>query len=255
MRDGLDNIQRVAVIGGDSDIGVAIAANLVRDLGVSEVILAGRNQGAMASRSSELGVAPVTVHFDAVDTDGHAATVDAVFANGDIDVVILAFGSLLEERGLATNIAQAMDMATVNYLGTYSVTLRFAKRLSEQAHGHLVALSSFAVARARPDNYLYGSTKAGADFLWSGVRDELALSGVGMTIVRPGFVKTKMTAGLPSAPFSVSPHKVATQVTEAIRRSESGIVWVPGFLGVIALAMKLLPVGLLRRLAHPTASE
>lgn len=75
-----------------------------------------------------------------------------------------------------------------------------------------------------------------------------------MTIVRPGFVKTRITPALSSAPFSVSSYKVATQMTVAIRGSKPGIVWVPGFLGVIAVAMKLLPVGLLRRLARPGPS-
>lgn len=103
----------------------------------------------------------------------------------------------------------------------------------------------------RPDNHPYGSTKAGADFLWRDVGDELALSGVGMTIVRPGFVKTKVAASLPSAPFSVSPEKIADQVTATIPANKSGVVWVPGFLGLVAIATKLLPIGLLRGLARP----
>ena len=88
-------------------------------------------------------------------------------------------------------------------------------------------LSSVAGERVRKANFVYGSSKAGADGFFQGLGDRLAGTGVHVMIVRPGFVRTKMTAGMKDAPLSTTPDAVAAAVVAASRANRE-IVWVPG---------------------------
>ena len=104
-----------------------------------------------------------------------------------------------------------------NYTGVVSVGIPLAQRLETQGHGTLVLLSSVAGERVRKANFVYGSSKAGADGFFQGLGDRLVGSGVHVMIVRPGFVRTKMTAGMKDAPLSTTPEVVATAVATRSR--------------------------------------
>jgi decaprenylphospho-beta-D-erythro-pentofuranosid-2-ulose 2-reductase len=116
-----------------------------------------------------------------------------------------------------------------------------------QGRGTIVLLSSVAADRPRVSNYAYGASKAAADAYARGLRDALAGSGVEVMIVRPGFVRTRMTAGMDEAPGAVDPAAVSTAVADALR-SGRAIVYVPGFLRWVMLILKLLPRPIFRRL-------
>ena len=76
-----------------------------------------------------------------------------------------------------------------------------------QGHGWIVALSSVAGERVRRSNFVYGSTKAGLDGFYLGLGEALREHGVRVLVVRPGFVKSKMTDGLDEAPLAVTPDR------------------------------------------------
>ena len=99
---------------------------------------------------------------------------------------------------------QAVELAQVNYIATVSLGLRVATALRRQGHGSLVFLSSVAAERGRAANFVYGSSKAGVDTFAQGLGDSLHGTGVHVLVVRPGFVRTRMTAGLPEAPFATT---------------------------------------------------
>lgn len=188
-----------------------------------------------------------TVGFDAALTDEHDAVIDRVFDGGDVDVVLIAFGVLLDQRAAETNVGLAVEMMRVNYVGAVSAGLAVARRLRDQGHGVLVVLTSVAGERARRSNFLYGSTKAGLDAFAQGLGDSLQDSGAHVMIVRPGFVRTTMTAGLPEAPFATGPEAVADAVVDGLRHGRE-IVWVPGLLRYVMSGVRHLPRPVFRRL-------
>jgi decaprenylphospho-beta-D-erythro-pentofuranosid-2-ulose 2-reductase len=241
MKDALGEVQSVLVLGGTSDIGIATARALV-DRRTRTVVLAARDPDSCAGAVEELRPARVeAVAFDAVDTGSHTAFVDDVFERfGDIDVALVAFGVLGEEDDPVT-------VAGVNYVGAVSVMGELARRMSEQGHGTIVLLSSVAGERARKSNYMYGASKAGADAFAQGLGDSLAGSGVHVMVVRPGFVKTKMTAGLDPVPFSTTPEVVAGEIVKGLARG-AHTVWVPPVLRVVMSVLRHVPRPLFRRL-------
>ena len=128
-----------------------------------------------------------------------------------------------------------------------SVTVPLARRLRAQGHGSLVALSSVAGERVRRANYTYGASKAGMDAYLQGTSDALQGSGVEVIVVRPGFVHTRMTAGLRPAPLAVGPDAVADAVAVALGRG-SATIWVPASVRALMWLLRQLPRPLFRRL-------
>lgn len=242
MRDGLGGIDSVALIGGTSDIGLAIARELT-GLGAGRYVLAGRDLNSMRNTAGDLPVQDV-VTLDVGNVNDQRKAVDAIFASGDIDVVVLAAGVLYTDPSPQ----QIAEMATVNGSGSVSLLAELAERLLSQGHGHLVVLSSMAVVRSRPSNYWYGASKAGLDFAALGLAGELEGTGIHVTIVRPGFVHTKMTEGMRSAPFACKPEDVGLAVADAVRDAVGGVLWVPGVLRWVSYALRLLPRSFLHRI-------
>jgi decaprenylphospho-beta-D-erythro-pentofuranosid-2-ulose 2-reductase len=104
-----------------------------------------------------------------------------------------------------------------------------------------------AGVRTRPSNFVYGATKAGQDAFATGLGHALRGSGAHVLTVRPGFVRSKMTAGMPEAPFATDPDAVADAVLHGLRRRRS-VVWVPGVLAAVFAVLRLVPGALWRRL-------
>lgn len=250
MRDATGTVQSVLVLGGTSEIGVATAKRLVRDR-ARRVILAVRDPArgeAPAAELRALGAEVEVVAFDATDFGSHEAFVDDAFErSGDIDLALVAWGVLGDQEQLARDHDAAVEAAHVNYTGVVSVSVPLARRMSEQGHGTIVYLSSVAGERARASNFVYGSTKAGMDAFAQGLGDSLAQSGVRVMVVRPGFVKTKMTEGLDPAPLSIDADAVAESIASGLRRS-SHTVWSPGPLRFVMAALRHLPRPVFRRL-------
>jgi decaprenylphospho-beta-D-erythro-pentofuranosid-2-ulose 2-reductase len=251
MKDALGAVQSVLVLGGTSEIGVAIARELAAPRH-AKVILAGRSQERLTGVASDLaaatGSAVDTVLFDADDTDSHEQFVGDLFdSHGDIDVVVVAFGVLGDQKAAEADARAAAEIARTNYVGSVSVMTAVARRLKEQGHGEIVVLSSVAGERARKSNFVYGSSKAGLDAFAQGLGDALHGSGVHVLIVRPGFVKSKMTAGMEPVPLSTTPDAVATATVAAIGKGTDA-VWVPSVLRFVMMALRHLPRPVFRKL-------
>lgn len=215
-------------------------------------MLAGRDPEALQPAADALRNAGATtvdaVAFDALDTDSHPGFVNDVFArHGDFDVILLSFG-VLGDQSLAENDAKhALDVIRTNYVGAVSVAVPIAQRLRVQGHGTLVVLSSVAAERPRRANFVYGSSKAGLDAFAQGLGDALHGSGARVMVVRPGFVKTKMTSGLQAAPFATTAEAVADAIVGGLRSGRE-IVWVPPILRWVMSAVRHLPRPVFRKL-------
>jgi decaprenylphospho-beta-D-erythro-pentofuranosid-2-ulose 2-reductase len=251
VRNAVGQNQTVLVLGGSSDIGVAIAERMVRD-GSRTVVLAGRRPDAYTDAEQRLRAAGagqvLRVAFDADDTDSHAKVVDDVVAQvGDLDVAVVAFGVLGDQAVDEHDAASAVAVARTNYLGAVSVLTVLSERVRHQGHGALVVLSSVAGERVRRSNFVYGSTKAGLDGFATGLADALHGSGARVLVVRPGFVRTKMTEGMDDAPLSTTPDAVAEAVVRGLRGTAT-VVWVPGPLRFVMSALRHVPRPVFRRL-------
>ncbi len=251
MKDALGAVQSVLVLGGSSDIALATAKKLVEQR-ARTVILAGRTPAALEAAASELekgGADTVeAVAFDALDFDSHDAFVDEIFSkHGGFDLVVLAFGLLGDQQADEANFKSAIEVVQSNYTGAVSVLLPVAHRLKQQGHGSIVVLSSVAGERARAANFIYGSSKAGLDAFAQGLGDSLVGTGVSVMVVRPGFVKSKMTAHMDAKPMATTPDAVADSIVRSLGTG-SDIVWVPGYLRWVFSIFRHLPRPVFRRI-------
>ncbi|MDQ6724694.1 MAG: decaprenylphospho-beta-D-erythro-pentofuranosid-2-ulose 2-reductase [Actinomycetota bacterium] len=250
MNDAQGSPQTVLVVGGTSEIAGAVLDRLVARR-ARTVILAGRDAAALEAVADRLrtpGVSVEAVGFEADAVGAHAAMVDGVFdRHGDVDLVLVAFGQLGDQAALEADPSAAARVVVVNYVAAVSVGLAVAARLRAQGHGTLVALSSVAAERPRRSNFVYGSSKAGMDAFFRGLGDALRGSGARVVVVRPGFVHTRMTAGLAAAPFATSPGAVADGIVRALETGAE-TVWVPAVLRWVMTVLRHLPGPVFRRL-------
>lgn len=252
MKNALGRVDSVLLLGGRSDIGLAIAHRLVRD-GARRVVLAARESDGVAEAitalKSEGSENVIAVPFDATRPETHEESVRQAFEHlgGDADVVVDAFGMLGEQQDFEEDPLAAARSVTANFGGHVAVGMHVARRLREQGHGTLVVLSSVAGVRVRKANYVYGSAKAGLDGFAHGLGDTLHGTGAKVMVVRPGFVHTKMTAGAQAAPFSVRAEDVADAVASGLRFGRE-TVWVPARLRAVFGMLRMLPRPVWRRL-------
>jgi decaprenylphospho-beta-D-erythro-pentofuranosid-2-ulose 2-reductase len=242
MKDAFGAPQSLLVLGGGSEIGLATARRLIARR-TRRVHLAGRPSPVLDAAAAELSALGADVHvtaFDALDPDTHEEVLGKVFAEGDIDMVLVAFGVLGDQARDEQEPLSAVRVASTNYTGAVSASLVCGAALQRQGHGSLVVLSSVAGERARRENFIYGSSKAGLDTFTQGLGDALHPCGVHVMAVRPGFVRGRMTAHLPPAPFATTPEAVAEAIEAGLRR-RSEVIWVPGRLRPVMSALRHLP--------------
>ena len=251
MNDATGMPQSAVVIGGTSEIAGALLQALVRRR-LRRVVLAGRDEQALAKVAAHLqaaGAEQATVMaFDVTEVAGHAAFArEAARALGQVDMVLVAAGILGEQSESETDPEAAARVLTTNQTGPAAAMVAFAAMLRRQGHGRIVVLSSVAGIRVRRANFVYGASKAGLDGFAQGLSDSLAGSGVSVTIVRPGFVRTRMTAGMDPAPLATTAEAVAADIVRALERG-SPIVWSPPAMRWIFAVLRVLPRSLWRRI-------
>jgi decaprenylphospho-beta-D-erythro-pentofuranosid-2-ulose 2-reductase len=252
MKNALGAVQSALVLGGGSDIANATLLRLVEG-GCRTVLLAARHPDRLGASTAALTAAGATVvrtvPFDALDPVGHVATIEQCFEiHPDIDLVLVAFGVLGDQSTFDHDPVAAAAAVTTNYTGAVSALLAVAAAMRRQGHGTIVVLSSVAGERARRSNFVYGSSKAGLDAFAQGLGDALVGSGVHVLVVRPGFVHSKMTAGMDAAPMAATPAAVAEAIVNGIA-SGADVVWVPPALRWVTMIMRHLPRALWRRVS------
>jgi len=239
----------VAVFGGRSEIGVAVATRLAAGATVVLAARPGPMDDAVAACRAAGAARVETVAFDADDIAAQPGVVDAVERLvGPIDIAVLAFGVLGDQAIAERDALAAAAILHTDFTAQAALLTVLADRMRTRGSGTLVAFSSVAGARVRRANYVYGSAKAGLDGFASGMADALHGSGVHLVIARPGFVIGRMTAGMEPAPFSSTPDQVAEAVVRRIRAGRGVEVWIPWPLQVLFAIARLVPRALWRRL-------
>jgi decaprenylphospho-beta-D-erythro-pentofuranosid-2-ulose 2-reductase len=250
MLNALGIPQSLLLLGGTSDIALAVARRYAGRGSGLRVVLAARpspRRSAAAAELTTLGCTVEEVDLDARDHASHAATVEAAFAGGDVDVAVLAFGVLGDPERDWSDPELALELAEVNFAAPVHLGVLLGLRMRAQAHGRIVALSSVAGERVRRSNFVYGSTKAGFDGFFLGLGEALREHGVHVLVVRPGFVRSKMTAGLSEAPLAVDADDVAAAVVEGVREDRE-LIWVPRPMRFVMSGLRHVPRPLFRRL-------
>jgi len=241
--------QVVAIFGGRSEIGLAVATRLAPG---ATVVLAARPgpMGEAVDACRKAGAARVEVFdFDADDVAAQPGLVAAIEESvGPIDVAVLAFGVLGDQQRAETDSEFAASVLHTDFIAQAALLTVLADRLRPRGHGTIVAFSSVAGARVRRANYVYGSAKAGLDGFASGLADALHGSGVHLVIARPGFVIGRMTQGMEPAPFSSTPDQVADAVVRRIERGRGVELWIPWQLKLMFAVAAVVPRSLWRRM-------
>jgi decaprenylphospho-beta-D-erythro-pentofuranosid-2-ulose 2-reductase len=252
MNDAFGLPQSAVVIGGTSDIALAIVAELV-PRGCRHVVLTGRDGVRLSDAAEEvrrLGATTVVeVQCDAKDQSSAEELVKlcAEAAPAGVDLVLVAIGQLGEQSFDEADPQRTAEMIGVNFGYPAAVLAGLAAQLRRQGHGRIVVLSSVAGVRVRRSNYLYGASKAGLDAYAIGLSAALEGSGVKVHVVRPGFVHSKMTKGLPPAPFATAPDAVARHVVRGLERDQA-VIWTPPILRWLFAVLRALPTAVWRRL-------
>lgn len=251
MIDATGNPQSILLLGGTSEIGLAIVAEYLSRAS-ARVILAVQPGDPLTQASAEAvmdaGAEEVlVVEFDATAFDTHADVIDAAWAGGDVDVAIVAFGLLGDAEVLWQDQAKAVQIAQVNYTGAVSVGVLLGQRMSAQGFGQMIVMSSAAGEKVRRSNFVYGSTKAGLDGFYRNLGEALASSGVKVLVIRPGQVRTRMSAGVKEAPLTVNKEQVAKQAVAAAREGKD-LIWAPPAFRFVMLVLKHIPAPIFRRL-------
>jgi decaprenylphospho-beta-D-erythro-pentofuranosid-2-ulose 2-reductase len=239
---------RVLLLGATSEIGLAILKAMQLPAG-AHVVLAGRDRDGVMDAAATLpkGVTWAISPFDALEPGTVERAITDAFKADPIDVVIPAFGVLGDQAQMERDPSAADELLTVNVVAQVRALLVAAACLRQQRSGTLVVLSSVASVRPRRANYVYGASKAALDACARGLADSLVGSGVRVLLVRPGFVIGRMTHGMKPAPLASTPDQVGTAVAKAMRSGQS-VVWVPPQIRLFAVAMRLVPPPLWRRI-------
>lgn len=248
MINALGTPQSILLLGGTSDIALAIAeryAKVTSGLTVTVAARASDRRDAAVDRLQAAGCNAVAIEFEAEDSSTHEVLIAGL--KGDIDLAVVAFGLLGENEEAWTDVEAARQLASVNYVGAVTIGVALASRIRQQGYGVIVALSSVAGERPRRSNFVYGSTKAGFDAFYTGLGEALRDVGGKVLVVRPGFVKSKMTEGLDPAPLATTPDAVAEAVVDAVRDGKEQI-WVPGTMRVVMSGLRHVPRSVFRRL-------
>ncbi|MBV8347034.1 MAG: decaprenylphospho-beta-D-erythro-pentofuranosid-2-ulose 2-reductase [Mycolicibacterium sp.] len=251
MLDSVGNPQSILLLGGTSEIGLAICERYLRDA-QARIVLAclpddpGRDDAvaqmkAAGARSVEM------IDFDAVETDTHPRVVEQAFAGGDIDVAIVAFGLLGDAEELWQNQRKAVQIAEINYTAAVSVGVLLGERMRAQGFGQIIAMSTVAGERVRRSNFVYGSTKAGLDGFYLGLGEALREHGIKVLVIRPWQVRTRMSAHIKEAPLTVDKEYVAELVVNSAAKGKE-LVWAPPAFRYVMMVLRHVPRPIFRKL-------
>ena len=207
--------------------------------------LVARNEERLKTIAADLrvrGAKETQSHcMDLNEMDGHAAMLDAAeAAMGGIDTVLIAHGTLSNQKACEQSVRETLAEINTNALSTISLLTHIANRFEAKQAGTIAAISSVAGDRGRASNYVYGSAKAMVTAFTSGLRQRLHKSNVAMVTIKPGFVDTPMTASFKKGLLWAKPVDVAAMIVRAIDKRKDE-VYVPAFWGAVMVIIKNLP--------------
>lgn len=241
-------MKNILVLGATSEVAIAVADLLAAR--ACNLLLASRNVSRLEPVRTDLQLkhqVAVTLHeFDAEDQINHLAFYEQLPVKPDC--VICVFGYLGNHNLALTDWNECNKILAANYTGAVSILNVVANDFESKKHGTIVGVSSVAGERGRQSNYLYGSAKSGFTAYLSGLRNRLYKSRVHVVTVKPGFINTRMLAGLstPSV-LTAQPGQVAKKIVKSIDRKQNVIYVLPVWRWIMT-AIKCIPETIFKRL-------
>jgi len=241
-------MKNVLILGGSSDIGRAFA--MLCAASGSRIMLAGRKEQALNRIASDIHVrygALVSTHiFDARNYGTHAEFLKNLPERPDL--VICVFGYLGDQTLACKDWEEATEILETNFNGAASILSLVGNEMEANGKGTIIGVSSVAGERGRMSNYFYGSAKAGFTAFLSGLRNRLYAANVHVVTVKPGFVYTKMTEGLPlPSLLTAKPEQVAKAMMKAVR-SRKNTVYSLGIWRLIMCIIRNIPEFIFKKL-------
>ncbi|WP_227978880.1 decaprenylphospho-beta-D-erythro-pentofuranosid-2-ulose 2-reductase [Nocardia spumae] len=251
MINAVGNPQNILLLGGTSEIGLAICQEYLKK-GPARVVLAALPNDPLRAQSVALleaaGASKVEViDFDALDTGSHPKVIEQAWEGGDVDVVVVAFALDGDAEELWQNQSKAVRVAEVNYTAGVSVGVLAGEKLKDQGYGRIIVMSSVAGERVKRANFVYGSTKAGLDGFYLGLGEALRPHGPRVTVVRPGQVRTQFSAHVAEAPLTVNKEDVAALAVSASEKGKE-LIWAPGTFRWVMMILRHIPRPIFRKL-------
>lgn len=250
MSSRAESPRRVLIVGATS----AIAAETGRAYaeGGARLFLTGRDPARLAAVATDLqvrGASQVdTALLEVTRVDRQPEVVQAAFAAlGEVDVALLAHGTLPDQARCQTSVDEALRAVEINFTATIALLTLLANRFESQHHGTIAVITSVAGDRGRQSNYVYGAAKGGVQTFLEGLRNRLYHSGVGVVTLKPGFVDTPMTDGVPKNPLFASARRAGRAIYHAIEAGRD-IAYIPWFWRPIMAAVTALPERIFKRL-------
>lgn len=251
MSDGANTVKHVVILGALSAIGEA-TARLYADEG-ARLLIAGRNEARLGEVASDLtarGAAECQIRaldLAACDASAEFAAM-AEALDGRVDVVLLFYGVLGDQRTAEHDPAMLRNILAVNFSSAAEWAVAATNQLEEQKSGVLVTVSSVAGDRGRQSNYIYGAAKAGLTTLTEGIAHRLAPSGAHAVAIKLGFVDTPMTAHIEKGgPLWAKPDRIAGLVKKAADHPRKPVVYAPWFWRWIMLIIRNVPTAIFHR--------
>lgn len=242
---------KVAILGGTRGMGRAISRQLV-ERGVSVCVL-GNEPEDLERTAADLRVrgpraSVFTAACDLGDRATFAAALDvAATALGGLDTVIVTAAAFATQEQLEADTERAIQLLTLNVANTIGFCEHARKRLLASGGGTLCVFSSVAGERGRKPVIIYGVGKAALSAYMEGLDHKYRSQGLRAITVKPGFVKTGMTAGLKPPPFAGEPEGVAKLVLRAIDRG-TPVVYAPPIWALVMLVIRWLPRFVMRKI-------
>jgi decaprenylphospho-beta-D-erythro-pentofuranosid-2-ulose 2-reductase len=243
-------MKNILIVGATSAIATACAR---RWSGMGTYFfLVGRNAEKLGQVAGDLAARGAAVYTHALDLnrfDQYATMLNACYAElPQVDIALVAHGTLPDQKACEQNAELAVQEFTNNGLSVIALLTHLANRMETQGKGIIAVISSVAGDQGRPSNYLYGSAKSAVTTFCSGLRARLYKAGVHVLTIKPGFVDTPMTQGLPlPKALVVSPDKVAGDIIRAVEKHRDTL-YTPWFWRFIMLIIIHIPGTIFKRM-------
>jgi decaprenylphospho-beta-D-erythro-pentofuranosid-2-ulose 2-reductase len=244
---------KIVLLGATKGMGRALARRFAER--GDALHLLGRDGGELAAAARDLGArrspdsTPIGCGIcDLEAPDGFGAALDgAAEALGGFDTVVVTAGLFATQDRLESDPQLRRRLLEVDFVRTIEFCEAARERLLARGGGTLCVFGSVAGDRGRKPVVLYGAAKAGLAAYLEGLDHRFHAQGLTVVTVKPGFVRTGMTTGLPEPPFAGEADEVAARVVRAIDRGWP-VVYAPPIWAMVMLAVRSLPRALMRRL-------
>jgi decaprenylphospho-beta-D-erythro-pentofuranosid-2-ulose 2-reductase len=241
--------RRILIVGATSAIATEVA-RAYAERG-ARLFLTGRNPQRLAAVAEDIGVrggGDVEIaELDVLDIGSHAAVVEQAFASGGLDAALIAHGTLPEQTACQQSPAETVRALEVNFTATAALLTLLANRFEAQRRGTIAVITSVAGDRGRQSNYVYGAAKGGLAVFLQGLRNRLHHAGISVVTLKPGFVDTPMTAGMPRNPLFSTARRAGRSIHRAME-GRRDVAYVPWFWRPIMALIRSLPEPVFKRL-------